>query len=111
MEVQDKWNARINDRYESRGERFLINKFNILLLLPMFCIPQISIICIPQISRDITSVPLTKGSAIIFHDMLAHSSHPNTNGEDRFSLIPTYRNARVADDSAVWASSSTIAVP
>ena len=64
-----------------------------------------------DIGRDIISVPLTKGSAIIFHDMLAHSSHPNTNGKDRFSLIPTYRNARVADDSAVWASSSTIAVP
>mmetsp|Transcript_74282 Transcript_74282/g.123988 ORF Transcript_74282/g.123988 Transcript_74282/m.123988 type:complete len:255 (+) Transcript_74282:46-810(+) len=48
------------------------------------------------------SVPLKAGSAIFFHDRLVHASHANTNGCDRFCMIPTYRSAEEPDDSPIW---------
>lgn len=46
-----------------------------------------------------------RGDAIFFHDLLVHGSHPNTVGGDRWSVISTYRNAAVPDDSPTWKSS------
>ena len=37
------------------------------------------------------SVELKAGSAIFFHDLLLHASNANTNGADRYCMIPTYR--------------------
>jgi len=54
------------------------------------------------------TVPLPVGAAIFFHDQLVHSSHPNTVGQDRWSLISTYRDAGVKDDSAIWAESMVV---
>lgn len=42
------------------------------------------------------------GDIIFFHDQTLHSSHANTSGADRWSLISTYRDASVHDDSTVW---------
>ncbi len=44
------------------------------------------------------SVPVEPGDVLLFHDQLLHGSHPNRNGRDRWSLIPTYRDASVPDD-------------
>ncbi|MCE9614504.1 MAG: phytanoyl-CoA dioxygenase family protein [Lentisphaerae bacterium] len=51
---------------------------------------------------QIVDVCMAQGDALIFHDRILHASHTNTSGRDRWSLIPTYRNAAVADDSTVW---------
>lgn len=51
---------------------------------------------------DLVDAPLSSGSALIFHDLALHSSYPNTSGADRWSLISTYRDASVKDDSTVW---------
>eukprot|EP00947_MAST-08B_sp_MAST-8B-sp1_P004502 g4502.t1 len=58
-----------------------------------------------DLGRSVVSVPLASGSAIFFSDMLAHASHPNTSGDDRYSLIPTYRSGQVDDTSSTWATS------
>jgi ectoine hydroxylase-related dioxygenase (phytanoyl-CoA dioxygenase family) len=43
------------------------------------------------------------GSAIIFHDLLIHGSHPNTARLDRWALISTYKNADLEDPEYGWA--------
>lgn len=48
------------------------------------------------------SAEVAPGDAIFFHDLVVHSSHPNTNGLDRWALIPTFRSGALADDSPVW---------
>lgn len=50
----------------------------------------------------IETVPVPRGAGIFFHDLLLHASCPNRNGQDRWSVIPTYRNAAAADSSTVW---------
>lgn len=50
-------------------------------------------------------VVLNAGDAVLFHDCLFHSSCPNTSGEDRWSMIATYRSGAVTDDSTVWKDS------
>ena len=51
------------------------------------------------------TVPVARGSAVIFHDLALHSSCPNLNGQDRWSVIATYRNAGELDSSTVWHNS------
>ncbi len=53
-------------------------------------------------------VKMRCGDVLVFHDRLLHSSHPNRSGRDRWSFIPTYRNADVADTSTVWTSAKLI---
>ena len=53
-------------------------------------------------------VEMAQGDVLVFHDRLLHSSHPNRSGRERWSFIPTYRNADVPDSSAVWAKSKCI---
>lgn len=55
--------------------------------------------------RPIETVPVARGSAVIFHDLALHSSCPNINGQDRWSVIATYRNGTQPDPSTVWATS------
>ena len=55
-----------------------------------------------ELGREAISLPLQSGGSIFFSDRLAHASHANTSGADRFSFIPTYRDGDVADDSKVW---------
>ena len=51
---------------------------------------------------DVLDAPCSPGDAIIFHDLALHSSYPNTAGTDRWSLISTYRDASLKDESDVW---------
>ena len=60
-------------------------------------------------NETIVDAPLNAGDALIFHDCLLHGSHPNLSGRDRWSFIPTYRNADLADPSTVWSTSKHIA--
>lgn len=48
------------------------------------------------------TLELKAGDAVFFHDLLVHSSYPNTNGRERWALIPTYRDASISDDSTTW---------
>ncbi len=57
---------------------------------------------------EIIDCVLEPGDAIFFHDLLPHSSHPNPQGRDRWSMIPTYRNAAAPDGSTVWTTSTPI---
>ncbi|MFN8442549.1 MAG: phytanoyl-CoA dioxygenase family protein [Caldilineaceae bacterium] len=50
----------------------------------------------------IATVPVPRGAGIFFHDLALHASCPNVNGQDRWSIIPTYRNAAEKDSSTVW---------
>lgn len=49
--------------------------------------------------------PVPRGAGIFFHDLTLHASCPNINGADRWSVIPTYRNAATPDSSTVWKNS------
>ena len=50
----------------------------------------------------VETVPVPRGAGIFFHDLALHASCPNVNGQDRWSVIPTYRNAGQPDSSTVW---------
>lgn len=50
----------------------------------------------------IVTAPVPRGAGIFFHDLTLHASCPNSNGQDRWSVIPTYRNAAQPDSSTVW---------
>jgi ectoine hydroxylase-related dioxygenase (phytanoyl-CoA dioxygenase family) len=49
------------------------------------------------------SASVKAGSAIIFHDLLIHGSHPNTARQDRWALISTYKDADLDDPEYGWA--------
>jgi hypothetical protein len=51
---------------------------------------------------EIVDCVMAPGDAILFHDLLPHSSHPNPEGRDRWAMIPTYRSAATPDSSTVW---------
>ena len=59
-------------------------------------------------NETIVDAPLNTGDALIFHDCLLHSSHPNLSGRDRWSFIPTYRNADLLDPSTSWSRTRII---
>jgi ectoine hydroxylase-related dioxygenase (phytanoyl-CoA dioxygenase family) len=50
-----------------------------------------------SVSDEQMSVPLEAGSVLFFHDLLLHASNPNTNGKDRYCMIPTYRSVEDND--------------
>jgi hypothetical protein len=50
----------------------------------------------------VETLAVKRGDAVFFHDLTIHASHPNTSGADRWSLISTYRDASVKDDSTIW---------
>ena len=50
----------------------------------------------------IATAPVPRGAGIFFHDLTLHASCPNINGQDRWSVIPTYRDAAQQDSSTVW---------
>ena len=56
----------------------------------------------------ILDVTMKCGDILIFHDRLLHSSYPNQSGHDRWSFIPTYRNADEFDSSTTWSNSKLI---
>jgi ectoine hydroxylase-related dioxygenase (phytanoyl-CoA dioxygenase family) len=56
----------------------------------------------------ILDAPLNAGDILVFHDCLLHSSYPNRSGQDRWSFIPTYRDASVPDTATIWNTSKII---
>lgn len=56
------------------------------------------------VGLPIVTAPVPRGAGIFFHDLALHASCPNINGADRWSVIPTYRNAAEPDSSTVWKS-------
>ena len=54
--------------------------------------------------QPIVAMPVRRGDAVFFHDLTLHSSYENNAGTDRWSLIATYRDASLKDDSDVWKS-------
>ena len=52
----------------------------------------------------VIDVLMQAGDALLFHDCLFHASHPNTTSQDRWSLIATYRDADVHDESTLWSA-------
>lgn len=61
--------------------------------------------------ETIIEVEMKQGDVLVFHDRLLHSSHPNRSGRERWSFIPTYRNADVPDTSTVWTASKPMDAP
>jgi ectoine hydroxylase-related dioxygenase (phytanoyl-CoA dioxygenase family) len=56
----------------------------------------------------VETIPVARGGAVFFSDLAVHSSHPNTAGTDRWSMISTYRSGTVKDDSAIWKTSMPV---
>ena len=52
--------------------------------------------------NDALDVCIKAGDAVLFHDCLLHASYPNSNLEERWSLIATYRDAEIGDTSTIW---------
>ena len=50
-------------------------------------------------------VPIEAGGAIFFHDLTLHASCPNSNGQDRWTTIATYRAGQEIDTSTTWQQS------
>ena len=59
-------------------------------------------------TETILDIPMKCGDVLVFHDQLLHSSYANSSGKDRWSFIPTYRNADIPDTSTVWSMSKLI---
>jgi hypothetical protein len=54
----------------------------------------------------VVDVPAKRGTAIVFHDLLFHSSYPNKSGTDRVALISTYKDGSQADPDYPWAKAA-----
>ncbi|MCQ6560759.1 phytanoyl-CoA dioxygenase family protein [Paenibacillus mendelii] len=52
---------------------------------------------------QVADLHAAKGDAIIFHDLLFHSSFSNTSGKDRWALISTYKDGTLEDPEYPWA--------
>ncbi|GGD53469.1 phytanoyl-CoA dioxygenase family protein [Paenibacillus nasutitermitis] len=52
---------------------------------------------------QIIDLPASRGTAIVFHDLLFHSSYPNRSGKDRVALISTYKDGTQDDPDYEWA--------
>ena len=43
------------------------------------------------------TAPLEAGGAVFFHDLTMHASHPNAERRERWTWVPTYRDAQAED--------------
>ena len=55
--------------------------------------------------KSVRILEADQGDVVIFHDLTLHASFPNTDGQDRWAFIATYRNGSEPDTSTVWADS------
>lgn len=58
--------------------------------------------------RQAVTLPCAPGDAILFHDLTLHASFPNTSGQDRWSVISTYRSASEPDHDYSWSAAKEI---
>ncbi|WP_308639728.1 phytanoyl-CoA dioxygenase family protein [Paenibacillus silvisoli] len=54
----------------------------------------------------IVDLAASRGDAIVFHDLLFHSSYPNRSGKDRWALISTYKDGTLEDPVYSWAKAA-----
>jgi phytanoyl-CoA hydroxylase len=65
---------------------------------------------VPAVDRArVVTVPAPAGTAIVFHDLTLHASHPNNAHTDRYALAITYKDA-VAEDLAYPAMTAAAVV-
>lgn len=55
---------------------------------------------------EVVDLHASKGDAIIFHDLLFHSSYSNASGKDRWALISTYKDGSLEDPDYPWAGAA-----
>lgn len=53
-------------------------------------------------------IPCEPGDAVLFHDLTLHASYPNTSGQDRWSVISTYRSAGEPDIDYSWSVAKAV---
>lgn len=58
-------------------------------------------------TRAVTA-ELAAGGAVFFHDLTLHASHPNRSAAERWSWIPTYRDANAEDTDYPWAVAAKV---
>ena len=54
------------------------------------------------------TAPLEAGGAVFFHDLTMHSSHPNTVRGERWTWVPTYRDAQADDPEYSFAVANVV---
>ena len=55
-----------------------------------------------------TTAPLAAGGAVFFHDLTMHASHPNTERRERWTWVPTYRDAQADDPPYSFAVANAV---
>ncbi len=53
-------------------------------------------------------LPCAPGDVVLFHDLTLHASFPNVSGQDRWSVISTYRSASEPDIDYRWSVAKEI---
>lgn len=56
--------------------------------------------------EQVIDLSVSRGDAVIFHDLLYHSSYPNSSGQDRWALISTYKDGTQQDPHYDWAGAA-----
>ena len=54
------------------------------------------------------TAPVEAGGAVFFHDLTMHSSHPNTERRERWTWVPTYRDAQAEDPPYSFAVANAV---
>ena len=54
------------------------------------------------------TAPLEAGGAVFFHDLTMHASHPNTERSERWTWLPTYRDAQAEDPPYSFAVANAV---
>lgn len=54
----------------------------------------------------IVDLQVSRGDAVVFHDLLIHASYPNKSGADRWALISTYKDGTQEDPEYPWANAA-----
>lgn len=52
---------------------------------------------------NVVTLEIAQGGAVFFHDLLFHASYPNVSGEERYTLISTYKDGMAEDPEYSWA--------
>ena len=58
--------------------------------------------------RAAVSVPLEAGGAAFFHDLTMHASHPYSERRERWTWVPTYRDAQADDPPYSFAVANAV---
>lgn len=54
------------------------------------------------------TAPVEAGGAVFFHDLTMHASHPNTERRERWTWVPTYRDAQADDPDYSFAVANAV---